>query len=147
MENEILDDICKEIKNIHLSKWVRPSTSKFGFTDRSHSSSYHLRESLNDIVPVMKYFDDEAKKVDLCVASAFIQGDCQNRPIFYFIDMMSDLYSTFRDTNTKLRCYAKLLTDSDIDSLENYQKALNPQKPKILSHESLSYLSLLEHGK
>lgn len=98
-------------------------------------------------MPVMKHFDDEAKKVDLSVASAFIQGDCQSKPIFHYIDMMSDLFSSFRDTNTKLRCYAKLLTDSDIDSLENYQKALNPQDPKNISNESLSYLSLLEHGK
>lgn len=99
---------------------------------------------MHDIVPVMRSFDEESKKVDLSVASAFIQGDCQTKPILFYIDLISDLYTTFRDANSKLRCYAKVLTDSDIDSLEIYQKAFNPKETKLYFEDKLSLMSLLE---
>lgn len=95
----------------------------------------------------MQRFDEEAKKIDLNVASSFIQGDCRTKPIFYYIELMSDVFTTFRDTNSKLKCYAKLLTDSDIDSLENYQKALCPKTQKNYFEDNLSYISLLERGE
>lgn len=103
-----------------------------------------MESMITDLQILVDNFQDQIKKVDQSCTEEFVEGDPKRKPISFYKEMISDVFSVLSNKNSQLKCFASLLEESDIEALEKYQKFLIPDDSfDTFFHTNLSYLTLV----
>lgn len=104
--------------------------------------SCRLTETLEDLRKNCEKFDEISYQIDLSVPSPFVQGDERHKPIFFFIELVSDLLHYFYTLQCKFNCASDLIeieNDTATEGYRNLLKTLPPEDFKDYFQTGLSY--------
>ncbi|EDX08040.1 uncharacterized protein LOC6735519 [Drosophila simulans] len=83
---------------------------------------------IHNMRPYILLFRRECAKLDLSEDSPFIMGDAFHKPIKFFIDLVEELFAYFYSGHVQFDCAAHMLDPLDLNSIEYYQKLLEPNE-------------------